>query len=161
MKSSHKYSTKLVKELCEILASGKHSIEDSCTKVGITRMTFYNWKKSKPKFLKAVEEAEAERLEQYKEMAISGLAKLLDMHEYEEVTTEYENDKKGNPKVKSQKRVKKKIMPNPAAVIFTLTNRDNENWKNRLNTDLTTKGESLNKGFGDFLKEVAIKKKDG
>src|SRR5690606_35825792 len=114
---------------------------DTCTMVGIGDSTFYYWRSKKPEFAAMLQEAEAERLEQYKEMAISGLAKLLDIHEYEEVTTEYENDKQGKPQIKAQKRVKKKIMPNPTAVIFTLTNRDSENWKNRQNH--TTKGEKI------------------
>src|SRR5690606_3953966 len=136
-----KYNKKLVNRICELLASGKYSIEDTCTMVGISKGIFYIWKDKKPEFAEAIEQAETKRLDQYKEMAISGLAKLLDIHEYEEVSTEYENDKKGNPIIKSQKRVKKKIMPNPTAVIFTLTNRDNENWKNRQNTDVTSKGD--------------------
>ncbi len=159
MKTGQKYSAKIVKEICEILASGKHSVEDTCLKVGISKVTFYNWKKTKPKFLEAVEEAEVRRLSAYKEMAISGLAKLLDIHEYEEVTTEYENDKEGKPKIKAQKRVLKKIMPNPAAVIFTLTNRDSENWKNR--QDHTTKGEKI-ENTSPFMQVImqASKKED-
>src|SRR5690606_4320989 len=144
-----KYNKKLVKEICDLLASGKHSIEDTCKIVGIAKQTYYFWKDKKTEFADAVENAEVKRLEAYKEMAVSGLAKLLDVHEYEEVTTEYENDKAGKPKIKGQKRVLKKIMPNPTAVIFTLTNRDNANWKNRQNTDITSKGDKI--GFTDFL----------
>ena len=45
-------------------------------------------------------------------------------------------------------------MPNPTAVIFTLTNRDAANWKNRQNIE--AKGDiNHNISFGDFLMNVA------
>lgn len=91
-------------------------------------------------------------------MALSGLAKLLNEHEYEEIHTDYVDGKDGKPKVKSQKRVKKKIMPNPTAVIFTLTNRDSIDWKHQSNIDHTTKGESMNKGFYDAI--MNLKKRE-
>ncbi len=144
-----KYTKKLVKQLCDELATGKHTIADTCKKVGVSEATFYHWKEHKPEFLEAVKSAEQKRLLAFKEMATSGLAKLLDVHEYEEVHTDYENGQDGKPKIKAQKRVKKFTMPNPAAVIFTLTNRDPANWQNRQNVDHTSNG----KGFLDFLKE--------
>jgi len=148
-----KYSKRLVKRICDELATGNHTIADVCKKVGIDESTYYDWKNKKPEFSEAVKEAEAKRLEAFADMARSGLAKLLDTHEYEEVTTEYENDKTGKPVIKMQKRTKKKIMPNPTAVIFTLTNRDSENWKNRQNIE--AKGDfNHNIGFGDFLMDV-------
>lgn len=156
-----KYNKKLVDELCELLSTGKHTIADSCKKVGLSESLFYKWKNDKLEFLEAVKKAEAKRLVSFKEMATSGLAKLLDMHEFEEVSTEYENDKNGNPIIKRQKRVKKKIMPNPTAVIFTLTNLDSDNWKNRQQTDLTNKGEKF-EGGSPFMQIImnASKKKE-
>lgn len=135
-----KYNKTLVSEICELLATGKYTIADTCKKVGLSETQFYVWKKNKPQFAEEVKKAEASRLVSFKEMATSGLAKLLDIHEFEEVSTEYENDNEGKPLIKKQKRVKKKIMPNPAAVIFALTNLDPDNWKNRQHTDLTNKG---------------------
>jgi hypothetical protein len=41
----------------------------------------------------------------------------------------------------------KYFQPDTAAIIFTLTNRDPENWKNRINNELTGKdGENLFQG---------------
>lgn len=149
-----KYNKAIVKRICDELATGKNSIEDVCKMVGIDDSTYYDWKNKKPEFSEAIKEAEERRLLAFKEMAKSGLAKLLDVHEYEEVTTEFENDSAGKPVIKSQKRVKKKIMPNPTAVIFTLTNRDQDNWKNKQSID--AKGDfNHNVGFGDFLMSAA------
>lgn len=155
-----KYSKGLVKRICDELATGNHTIADVCTMNGITETTFYDWKAKKPEFSEAIKEAETKRLAAFANMARSGLAKLLDIHEYEEVTTEYENDKKGKPIIKSQKRVKKKIMPNPTAVIFTLTNREPNDWKNRQSID--AKGNiNHTLSFGDFLMQTSSDDKDG
>jgi len=148
-----KYSKKMVEAICDELATGNHTIADTCVKVGISETQFYHWKKTKAEFAEALKEVEQKRLEAFANMARSGLAKLLDIHEYEEVTTEYENDKQGKPIIKSQKRTKKKIMPNPTAVIFTLTNRDPENWKNRQSIDAKA-SINHNVGFGEFLMGV-------
>lgn len=149
-----RYSKALVKLICDELSTGNHTIADVCKKVGIHESTYYEWKNTKPEFSEALKEVEVKRLAAFANMARSGLAKLLDIHEYEEVTTEYENDKKGKPIIKSQKRVKKKIMPNPTAVIFTLTNREPNDWKNRQSID--AKGDFNHSiGFGDFLMNAA------
>lgn len=154
MSRKTKYTKKLSEKICEIFASGNHTISDVCKMVGIAESTFYDWKSSNTEFSEALKRVEEKRLEAFASMAKSGLAKLLDIHEYEEVTTEYENDKEGRPIIKSQKRVKKKIMPNPTAVIFTLTNRDPDNWKNKQSID--AKGDfKHNMTFGDFLVQTS------
>lgn len=126
-----KYSKKVVDVICELYANGEHSIKDICQMVGISKDTFFTWKKTFPDFSDRLKAVDDDRLENFAKMARSGLAKLLDVHEYEEVTTEYTTDKKGKPVVKAQKRVKKKIMPSATAVIFALTNRDPDNWKHK------------------------------
>lgn len=140
-----KYSKEIVDKICNLLATGEHRIVDVCKQVGISEPTFYEWKESKPKFLEALKGAEQQRLSQFKYMARSGLAKLLDVYEYEEETTEYSSDPIGNEQVKSRKVVKKRTMPNSAAVIFALCNRDSENFKNiqKVDLDLTSKGEQI------------------
>lgn len=146
-----KYSKAIVKKICEELATGKNSVADTCKKVGISEAIFYRWKKDKIEFLEALKEVEQQRLEVFKDMAKSGLAKLLDMHTYEEVVTEYISDKEGKPKIKNQKKTTKFIMPSATAVLFTLTNREPNDWKHKEHVDHTTAG----KGFFDFLKETS------
>lgn len=155
-----KYSKALVKEICDLLATGEFTIADTCKKLGIVKDTFYRWIKEKSDFSDAIKAAEEKRRSSFAEMAKSGLAKLLDVHEYEEVTTEYENDKEGRPVIKKQKRVKKKVMPSAPAVIFALTNLDSDNFKNRQQTDLTNKGEKFD-GGSPFMQIImnASKKK--
>lgn len=151
-----KYSKKLVKTICDELATGNNTIADTCKKVGISEATFYHWKNTKLEFSEALKSVEGLRLEKFKDMAKSGLAKLLDMHKYEEVTTEYTSDKEGKPVIKNQKKTTKFIMPSATAVIFTLTNREPEEWKHKEHHDHTSNG----KGFFDFLKETSIEEPD-
>ena len=61
----------------------------------------------------------------------------------------------------------KKAAPNPTAIIFALTNRDPENWKNRQTTDINAnvKAENTNKpdlsGIPDDLLEQVLNKING
>ena len=133
-----KYSKQIVDKICELVASGDYKIVDVCKKTGIHHDTYYDWKANKPEFSERLKKAEERRLEVFKNMARSGLAKLLDVFEYEEEHIEY-----GNDSIKSRKVIKKKIMPNPAAVIFALCNLDPENFKNIQRVDHTSKGEQV------------------
>lgn len=140
-----KYSPEIVKQICELVATGDHIIKDICKQVGISEAIYYVWKEEKLEFLELLKKAEAERLQAFKNMARSGLAKLLDVYEFEEVTTEF-IDQKGKPKVKSRKVTKKVIMPNATAVIFALTNQDSENFKHK--AEQTIKVQQFEVDFG-------------
>lgn len=131
-----KLNKETVDKFIELYATGKQSIQDICEAVGIDRSTFYAWKKNKA-FGKKLSDAHTKRLDAIGEMALSGMVILLSKHEYEEVTVEYIEDKNGKPKIKSQKKVKKFIMPNPAMVALALTNRQAVDWKNKQSIDTT------------------------
>lgn len=126
-----KYNKKITAKIFDLIASGQHTILKMCQIVGITQETYFQWKKHKPEFSELIEKAEEACLDSFKVMAKSGLAKLLDVYEYEETTVEYENFR-GQPRIKGQKTVTKKIMPNPTAVIFTLTNTDPQRFRRQI-----------------------------
>jgi|ERR1051325_6114889 transposase-like protein len=126
-----KYSAKIRDIIVELVSTGDHTIEAICSHVGIVKDTYYRWRETKTDFSDALKRAEKIRLESLGTLAQSGLAILLTKHEYEEVTTEYIDSKDGKPKIKSQKKVRKFIMPNPTAVIFALTNRKPDDWKQK------------------------------
>ena len=154
-----KYSEKKADLICELVASGDYKIVDLCKKAGISHETYYAWKKSKPEFSESLKRSEEQRLEVFKNMARSGLAKLLDVYEYEEIHTEYVDDPKnaGKPKIKSKKIITKKIMPNPTAVIFALTNLDPANFKHLQHIDHTSKGEKVSPIDYSKLSDSALK----
>lgn len=138
-----KFTKKRAKKIIELYAYNEHSITEICKGVGIDRSTFYEWRKTQPEFQKMLDDVEETRLSSLKELARSGLYKLLQGHEYEEVQTEYTEgkpDKDGNPgkpKVKGQKRVKKFIPPNATAVIFALKNTDPQTFADLVKTEIS------------------------
>jgi hypothetical protein len=149
-----KYSKRSKDKVIELYATGKYSIQAICEAVGITRDTFYKWK-AKPEFAAELERVNPIRLNELKEMAVSGLALLLSGKEYEEITTEYISQGKGEPKIKSQKRVKKVIMPNPTSVIFTLKNLDSKTFSDRSEIGIDATGSFL-----DLLKQSSAMNPD-
>lgn len=126
----------------ELYATGRHSIQDICDALQINRDTYYDWRDKKQPFAKRLAVARKNRLEAIGELGESALVLLLTKHEYEETTVEYTEGKDGKPKIKSQKKVKKFIMPNPSMVALTVTNRLAEDWKNK--QDIKLDGEIKN-----------------
>lgn len=130
-----KYSKKLVEQICTLVASGDQRIVDVCKQVGISEDTFYEWKKTKSEFSEALKKAETQRLESFRTMARTGLASRLVDREVEEVHTEYV-DKAGKPVIKGRRVVKKLILADTAAIIFTLKNTDPDNFRDKQQVDL-------------------------
>jgi len=125
------YDEEKAERLCDLVATGDYNIEDICKQVGIHTQTYYVWQRAHPEFAAAIKESRKRRLEAFTAMAKSGLAKILDVHTVEETTTEYLPDETGKPQVRSQKITKKTFMPNAAAIIFTLKNRESEHWSDK------------------------------
>ncbi len=143
-----KYNSKTVQKICQYIVQGETN-EHAAELAGIHKDTFYTWMKTKPDFSDAVKNAK----EEYQKWlhndiladAERSLKVLVNGTEYEEIKTEYENDSDGNPRIKKQTRVTKKVMPNPTAVIFALVNRDPEHWQNRINNEISGKVETETK----------------
>lgn len=142
------YTPERVAKICKAIENGETNA--TAAKIGgIHVATFCEWQNTKPEFAEAVKRAKA-AFEEWQmngilEDARKSLKTLICGQEYEEIKTEYENDKTGNPRIKKQSRVTKKILPNPTAVIFALCNRDPEHWQNRVNNELSGKIETETK----------------
>lgn len=161
-----KYNAEIVAEICGYLAEGE-TARNAASRAGIHEDTYYDWLNTHPEFSVAVKDAK-EQFRQWEntqllESAKKSLRVLIEGVEYDEVTTEFKPNPKdpNTPVVKQQKRVRKKILPSTTAVIFTLTNRDPENWKNRYSTeqDVKVQGDtetrvSLSKVPDDLLEQV-------
>lgn len=136
------YTSERVKRICDAIERGETN--ETAAKIGgIAVGTFFRWMDEKSEFKDAVKRAKAAfedwQLNGILEDAKKSLKTLICGQEYEEIKTEYEDDKAGNPRIKKQTRTTKKIMPNPTAVIFALCNRDPEHWQNRINADVNSK----------------------
>ena len=130
-------------EILNHIANG-YSQKEAFTKTGVAERTFYDWMKN-PQFMQEVHSAQdTARINKADVRAVE--RSLLDIakgFEYEEVKIEYESrevvDEKTGKKefklvIKKQVRTKKYITPNVEAIKFLLTNRDPDNWKNRVDT---------------------------
>lgn len=144
-----KYCDEKVEQICEVLRKGGTNA-DAARKAGINVDTFYEWLNSKPDFSDAIKSAK----EAYQkwlnndmlDTAKKSLKELLEGGEYEEVKTEYRMGRDGSPEIAKQTRTKKRVGPNPTAVIFALCNRDPENWQNRVSQEVKGKIETETKG---------------
>jgi transposase len=127
--------------ICKLIESDDYTVSEICKQVKLSESTYYDWKASNTEFSDAIKKAEERRLDTFKAAARSGLLTLLKGKEWEEVTTEYTEETskdgkaKGKPKIKSMRRVKKFIMPNPTSVIFALKNLDDENFSDLIKTE--------------------------
>lgn len=122
-----------------------YSQKEACKKAGIAEGTFYRWCDEDSEFREQVRSAQDEaRISKADVRAVE--QSLLDVakgFEYEEVKTEYESrevideqtgKKVTKPVIKKQVRTTKRVTPNVEAIKFLLTNRDPQNWKNRIDT---------------------------
>jgi len=151
------YTQERVKIICDALARGETQ-ETAYKLAGIVADTYYRWLKERSEFSDAVKKAQAEfqdwQMNGILEDARKSLKTLICGQEHEEIKTEYENDKNGQPRIKKQTRVTKKILPNPTAVIFALCNRDPEHWKNRVEQEVSGKMEVEQTGKPVSLEKV-------
>ena len=142
-----------VEIMCKAIAAGK-SYKDAFTSARVSERTFYYHLREDLQFLQLVKKAEQEYQEWYDSQIIvdckRSLLELIRGYEYDEITTETGTDLRGKP-VSKKKITHKKVGPNPTAIIFALCNRDPDNWKNRVNNEITGKIDT------DSKQELSLK----
>ena len=123
-----KYSEKLVETLCKHLKKGA-TIKATCAAIGISHVTFYEWKGSKPNFANSIDQALAipdKKVE-------NTLYKSARGFYYWETEYKAIQDPKDGTKIihVPVKRVRKFTLPNIAAQKFILINRNPEDWRDK------------------------------
>lgn len=147
-----KYTEKLAKQITDLIESDSYTITEICGIVGISKDTFYEWKNTKSDFSDSIKKAQKVFDELIISEAKKSLAKKVKGYEVDEVKTIYADNGSGQPKIREKTVTKKHIQPDTGAIIFTLCNRDSENWKNRQSTELTGKDGK------DLIPEIDISK---
>lgn len=137
-----------VEIMCKAIAAGK-SYKDAFTAARVSSRAFYYHLRDDVQFMQAVKKAEQEYQEWYDaQLVVSCKRSLIELvcgYEWDETTTETMPGKDGKGIIVKTKVVHKKAAPNATAIIFALCNRDPENWKNRINNDVSGKIEADNK----------------
>lgn len=140
-----KYSKKMVNQIVELIKSDTYTTAEICQMVGITPKTYCQWINKKEKFKEAVEAAKDERMQKFVVEAKKSLLKKIQGYEVTETKVVTipgkKKDARGNPLpiIKEQTNTKKHVQPDTAAIIFTLTNGEPEQWRNRQYTEVTGK----------------------
>lgn len=163
-----RYSKTLVDRICKLLEEDSYSISEVCNIVGIADSTYYDWQATKPEFSESIKKAKDRFDETLIPEAKRSLRKKINGYTVtEKKTVTQDTGKKdehtGKPivKVKEHSVIEKHIQPDTAAIIFTLTNRDPENWKNRQDSNMNLKADI--KGsvpITNWLKKNGTPKKD-
>ncbi len=142
-----KYTPERVERICKAISEGQ-SEKNACIVGGIHRDTFATWMREHSDFSDRIKKAKQDYQDwldkHLLEDAERGLMRLVCGEEYVETTTEYETIN-GELVVKKKKEVNKRILPNTTAIIFALTNRAPEKWKNRLSQDVNGKIQTESK----------------
>ena len=134
-----KYNKKVAERILAMIRADTYTITEVCNNVGISRQTFYNWQNDNLEFAQAVEDANNELLDKMNIEAKKSLMKKIQGYDVMETHVVTVPGKDGKPIIKEQKNVKKHIAADTAAIIFTLTNCDPDNWKNRHSSEITGK----------------------
>ena len=153
-----------VEIMCAAIADGK-SYKDAFTAARVGKSAFYAHLKDDADFLERVKKAEKDYQDWYDTQLVvdckRSLLELVRGYEYDETTIETGVDARTGKKVEKKKIVHKTVGPNPTAIIFALCNRDPENWKNRVENEISgklkteTKTEvSLAKVSNELLEQV-------
>ncbi len=147
-----KYSKKIVKQITDLIETDSYTIAEICRIVGINKDTFYDWLKKKSDFSDQIDKAKGEYDDFIVVEAKRSLVKKIQGYSVEEKKTVTVDTGKKDPdtekpivKVKEHSVTVKHIQPDTKAIIFTLTNKDPDNWKNRVDNsvsaDITLKSE--------------------
>ena len=144
--SASKYIPEIVNKIIELIETDSYTIKEICKNVGINKQTYYDWKGKYPDFLESIKKAQLKFNDNVVSEAKKSLMKKIKGYEVEEVTTEFKRIKLNDIEtpIEIVKTVLKNVAPDTTAIIFSLTNLDGENFKNRNYTELTGKnGSSL------------------
>lgn len=140
-----KYSKKIVNRICSLIEKDSYTIAEICVIVGISERCFYDWQSSNAEFAEEIKKARDRFDELLVKEAKNSLRKKVNGYDVDETKTIYieskEKDAQGKPlaKIKERTVVKKHFQPDTGAIIFTLTNKAQDEWKNKMNSEVTGK----------------------
>lgn len=130
-----KYCKEIVDEICAYISQGMTDME-ICEKIGISRETFYEWKREKADFADTINRSRKDFLRIQAKDVIRSLYKRATGYDVEEPEITY-GDRDGKPYIKQKKVRTKHIPADPTAQKFILTNLYPDEWKDKQQNELT------------------------
>jgi len=141
-----KYNKERVKHICSLISKDSYTIAEICSLSGISKETYYEWLENKPDFVDAIARAKEEYDEMVVREAKNSLIKKIRGYTVQETKTVMVDsgkpgpDGKPIPKIRERTIIDKTFQPDTTAIVFALTNKVPEEYKNRMNNELTGKG---------------------
>lgn len=158
-----KYSKTRVAHICSLIKKDCYTVEELCSLSSISKETYYDWLEKKPDFSDAVSRAR----EDYDTLLIAeaknSLMKKIKGYTVQETKTvmvdsgKFGTDGKPLPKIKERTVTDKTFQPDAQSIMFVLTNKVPEEYKNRVHSELTGKdGKDLIPDRPITMKEARI-----
>lgn len=129
-----KYSERLVEKIVRLIEEDLYTINEICAALKINSKTFYEWKKTKPEFRKAIEEAEDRRDDEFAALARHSLRDQLEGYIETTERIVYEDDGWGVEKIKSRVVTKRKRAPKQQILKLVLERHDRKKEKQKAET---------------------------
>ena len=126
-------------KLLEHMARNGARDVDIAKKIGISKVTLYEWKKRFPEFAEALKRGKDE----YDDEVEEALYNLTKGYYVEEETVKIEEDEEGNRTI-VRKKTKRYIAPSVTAMIYWLQNRRGDRWKTKA-TEFQNNQTQINK----------------
>ncbi|MBB4035701.1 transposase-like protein [Dysgonomonas hofstadii] len=123
-----KYNETLAKKITALIADELCSVSDICKAIGISRNTFYKWKRENPAFNEEIEDAMEYRGEVLLSMAYSSIKERLKRHTVTEEKDTYvpEETDPGKLKFKSRVVCRKERLPDLRTIKMILDRADHK-----------------------------------
>ena len=140
-----KYSKKIVKRICDLVSKDSYTIAEICSLTGISESTYYEWVDSKPEFSEKIDQAHDKFDEMLVTEAKKSLIKKIKGYTVQETKVVWEDsgkvglDGKTTPKIKEKTIIDKTFQPDATSIIFALTNKASDEYRNRQSNELTGK----------------------
>ena len=148
MPNRTKYNQKVVKQICDLIEGGKHSITEICSLAGISRRVFYKWEKERAQFTACLARARVKKMEKETEklkmLSLRGMKILMQGGFFRQVETKTFYDKDGKVSSRQVTVELKYIEPCLKTILFVLNNKDAANWGVRLKRHINYHTKRLN-----------------
>lgn len=152
-----KFNKKIVEQICQLISSDSYTVDEICQRVGISRSAFFRWRRENNTFDTLIKSAKETFDAVMVAEAKKSLRKKITGFDVEETRVVLGKAKEGDkPIIKEKIVIKKHIVPDTTALIFFLSNKLPDEFKNRQQLDAKLSLEAKVSGLTDSQLENVI-----